>query len=180
MSFSRVTAVFLAVTGSTFVAFGTMRSSQEAAQTTVVYVVRHAEKTGETSNADLSEKGRERARVLNWMLRDVPLDAIYSTDVPRTMSTVEPVSQARGMSIESYSPRPGHLAGIIRDRYRGKTMLVCGHSNTIPKLLKEFDVGIKEGVLAGYDDLFIVLLTSDAGNTVTSTTLQRLHYPGQR
>ena len=36
MSFSRVTAVFLAVTGSTFVAFGTMRSSQEAAQTTVV------------------------------------------------------------------------------------------------------------------------------------------------
>ncbi len=179
MSLSRTAGEFLAIAGFTFVTFGGMRSSQEAPRTTLVYIVRHAEKASDDPKADLSENGRERAQILNWMLRDVPLDAIYSTDVPRTMSTVNPAAKARGMKVELYSPRPGELAGIIRDRYLGRTMLVCGHSNIIPRLLRELDVGIKEELLEGFDDLFVVLLTSDASNTVTSTILQRLHYAGK-
>ncbi len=162
-------------------ALGVSRSAdRESATTTVGYIVRHAEKVDASSDSELSETGKGRAAVLKWMLRDVPLDAVFSTDVRRARKTVEPVAKAKGKTIETYQARPGELARIINDRYRGKTLLVCGHSNTIPRLLGELDVGIKEKLLTGYDDLFIVVLHQDEANKLAGTTLQRLHYPNRR
>jgi len=57
---------------------------------------------------------------------------------------------------------------------------VCGHSNTVPELLKLLGVGIKEHVLEGFDDLFIVTIDSHADSTARQVHLQRLHYPGSR
>ncbi len=146
---------------------------------TVIYIVRHAEKTGETPDADLSAKGKTRIEVLKWMLRDIAIDAVYSTDAPRTLHTVEPIAKERGLSVESYVPRPGKLAQTIRQKHRGQTLLVSGHSNTIPELLKSLGVPIEDKILLGFDDLFIVTLDGRDADA-KGATLQRLHYPGRR
>lgn len=159
---------------------GANRFEPNSVQPTVVYIVRHAEKIGESADADLSSAGRERAKVLEWMLHDVPLDAIYSTDVPRTTSTVAPIAHAKGLSVSLYKRSTGELAPIIRRQYRGKTLLICGHSDTIPSLLQELGVSIEEKVLEGFDNLFILGLTIDRSDGTTSASLQRLHYPGRR
>lgn len=149
------------------------------ARPTVLYIVRHAEKTGETSDADLSNAGKKRADVLNWMLRDIPFDTVYSTNVPRTLHTVEPIARANGLTVEFYKPAPGRLADIIQRTHRGHTLLVAGHSNTVPDLLHSLGAEIQQKTLDGYDNLFIVTL--DGSNTdAKSASLQRLHYPGKR
>ncbi|MCH7993989.1 MAG: histidine phosphatase family protein [Planctomycetes bacterium] len=152
---------------------------QRSTKPTVVYIVRHAEKTGETPDADLSAKGKTRVEVLKWMLRDIAIDAVYSTDAPRTLHTVEPIAKEKGLSVESYVPKPGKLAETIRRKHCGQTLLVSGHSDTIPALLKSLGVPIEDNILPGYDDLFIVTLDGSAADA-KGATLQRLHYPGRR
>lgn len=159
---------------------GFERQSHEKSNVTIAYIVRHAEKVDESSNADLSDVGIDRAKVLQWVLRDVSFDAIYSTNAPRTKNTVQPIATSRGMKITSYHPRPGSLAKTIKQKSSGKTILISGHSNTIPQLLGELGVEIDEDILAGYDDLFIVIIMRDAHDNIVATSLQRLHYPGRK
>ena len=172
--------VGLIASGMALVGLGPAGSADKSIHPTVVYIVRHAEKTGESADADLSSEGRVRAQVLNWMMRDIDLHAIYSTDVPRTMSTVAPVAKAKQLSISHYEPSSGGLTTAIREKLVGKRILVCGHSNTIPALLHDFGIGIEDEILQSFDDLFVVILTGDAGDKRAKATLQRLHYPGRR
>jgi len=172
------TTILLIVVIATGTLMGAVRKNNTKSNMTIAYIVRHAEKVDESANADLSDEGKERAKLLQWMLRDVSFDAIYSTNAPRTLSTVQPIATSRGMKIASYSPRPGTLSKTIKQQSAGKTILVGGHSNTIPQLLGELGVGIEEDLLQGFDDLFIVTIVRDDHNKIISTTLQRLHYPG--
>lgn len=172
--------VGLIVSGMAFAGLGSTGSAEDHLRPTVVYIVRHAEKTGESADADLSAEGRVRAQVLSWMMRDVDLHAIYSTDVSRTMSTVAPVAKAKRLNVSHYKPSSGGLTTAIREQLVGKSILVCGHSNTIPALLRDLGIGIEEKILQSFDNLFIVVLTGDAGDNRAKATLQRLHYPGKR
>ena len=180
MTTSKTAACSLSLACFVAVAMASFQEDREpTTRPTVVYIVRHAEKTGETSDADLSNVGKARAEVLRWMLRDIPFDAVYSTDVRRALHTVEPIAKAKGLTVEFYKPAPNRLADIIRWKHSGKTLLVVGHSNTVPALLHSLGAGIQEQMLDGYDDLFIVTL--DGSKTdATPASLQRLHYPGKR
>lgn len=177
MNVARLLFAGLLLAGSVL---GANRFEADSAQPTVVYIVRHAEKIDESADADLSPAGRERAKVLEWMLRDVPFDALYSTKVPRTMSTVMPIASAMKMEVSPYEPGPGRLAPIIKNRYRGQTLLVCGHSRTIPALLRELGVPIDEKVLRRFDNLFILSLSTGSSDGTARASLQRLYYPGRR
>ncbi len=147
---------------------------------TTVYIVRHAEKTSERSNANLTKEGKSRAEVLKWMLRDVSLDAIYTTDTTRTRQTVQPTATAKELKLTLYTPKPGKLAETIIQQHVSQTLLVCGHSNTVPELLRSLGVSIKENILKGYDDLFIVTIDNHSDGPTPRTHLQRLHYPDSR
>ena len=59
----------------------------------------------------------------------------------------------------------------ITGKHIGQSVLICGHSNTIPRLLGELDVAIKEKLLTDYDDLFVVTV-SPAGEA----GMLHLHY----
>lgn len=154
-------------------------TDERRTQPTVVYIVRHAEKIDETPDADLSPDGFKRAEVLKWMLRDVAIDAVFSTTVPRTMHTVEPIAKANGLTVENYDPGTGELTEKIRHLGGGRTILVAGHSNTIPVSLKSLGAPIEEKNLTSFDNLFVVTLGGTATNA-KGATLQRLHYPGRR
>lgn len=119
----------------------------------LVWAVRHAEKD-KGRNPSLSHKGAERAKALARLLGDTPLDAIYSTPFKRTRSTAAPIAKAKSLEVTDYRT---DLLKLLQAR-KGGNVLVVGHSNTTPDLLRALGVSFETKILGGYDDLFLTVV----------------------
>ncbi len=141
-----------------------------AAESTVIYLVRHGEKVEDNSpDSDLTPEGEARAKVFASILKDENLTAVFATPFIRTRKTAEPTASMHGLAIQEYDPtRPGDLVAILKTL--SGTVLVTGHSNTIPGLvnlltgenLPELDIRV-------YDKVYRVKL-EDGLNTELSIT----------
>ncbi len=133
-------------------------SADEGTPTTLI-LVRHAEKAADgTLNPPLTEKGTARAEELAYLLGHVELDAVYSTPFKRTQDTVLPSARAKGLEVLPYRADQKDFLDRVLKNYKGGTVLICGHSNTIPILANEL-LGREEYAKlddAVYDNLFIV------------------------
>lgn len=103
-----------------------------SAQTTFI-LVRHAEK--EANGADpkdpnLTSEGEARAMALVKLLEMQDIDAIYSTNFNRTRNTVKPLAESKKLEVQTYDKQPD----IEKLKSKGGTIVICGHSNTIPAL----------------------------------------------
>ena len=114
------------------------------AQKTIYYLVRHAEKdtsvAGATmmqANPPLSEKGIQRSARLASLLEKENIDYIFSTKYLRTQSTAQPLATLIGKEIQFYEITKGTAFSdsIQQMPFLGKTLLIIGHSNTIPPLV---------------------------------------------
>ena len=97
-------------------------------------VVRHAEKTDDGKDPPLSEAGLARAQTLAGALRDVPLRGAYATAYQRTQQTAAPAAGLHALPVVTYDarlPAADFAAQLRRDHVAG-TVLVVGHSNTVP------------------------------------------------
>jgi broad specificity phosphatase PhoE len=102
-------------------------------QITTVILLRHAEKASDgTQDPELSPQGVDRASRIAAMLKDTQIDAIYSTNLKRTKNTVSPLAWEKGIQVEFYEPNKTEALTDIFQTYQGKTIVICGHSNTIP------------------------------------------------
>ncbi len=112
-------------------------SRDEVAGATFV-VVRHAEKTSDSErDPELSAAGHERAQRLAERLAGDDLVAAYTTDYRRTRQTVQPAATAHGLEPTVYDaelPAATLAARLRADHARG-TVLVAGHSNTVPDIV---------------------------------------------
>jgi broad specificity phosphatase PhoE len=128
------------------------------------FIVRHAEKTVLTkdsanmmmNNPPLSEAGKVRAFVLRDELINKHIGHIYSTNTIRSISTAEPLSQAKNIKIEFYN-NADSLAGILK-AIKGNVLIV-GHSNTVDDIINKLCGKMKvPGDLKDfeYDNLFIL------------------------
>ena len=109
-------------------------STSYAQEITTYYLIRHAEKQRADPNnhdPELTREGHERAEKWAQILQDIPLDAVYSTDYKRTVSTAQPTAKRKSLEIESYDPRE-LFSPAFQKETAGKTVLVVGHSNTTP------------------------------------------------
>jgi broad specificity phosphatase PhoE len=99
-------------------------------------VVRHAEKAGDGKDPPLSTAGQARAIALADALRDAPLRAAYATAYQRTQATAAPAARAHALEVTTYDAnRPaGEFAAQLRRDHREGSVLVVGHSNTVPAL----------------------------------------------
>jgi broad specificity phosphatase PhoE len=144
-------------------------SAQATAQspTTVVYLVRQAEKLDDSADPPLTEAGVERARLLERMLADAGITRILSSDYRRTRDTAAPLAQRLELDVETYDPRAlDDLARMIRaepGRY-----LVSGHSNTTPALVERLggDPGEPIREADEYDRLYVLSLGVGEATTV--------------
>src|SRR5690606_13624822 len=111
-------------------------SKREATKTRIV-LLRHAEKELTGSNPPLSSEGKSRAEGLAKFLTDIKPDRFYSTDYLRTQQTLEPWAKAMGKEITVYDAgKQDAFASLLKEQ-RGKTIVVAGHSNTIPSLVNK-------------------------------------------
>jgi broad specificity phosphatase PhoE len=114
---------------------GCATRSPEAGTHTII-VVRHAEKDDDgTRDPPLSPAGNARAEAIARRLADAPLSAVLATEYLRTQRTGAPAAALHGLEVDVL---PGATpADDVADRARGSagTVLVVGHSNTVPDIV---------------------------------------------
>ena len=119
-------------------------SSTINAQKQKFIILRHAEKDttvagSQMMQADppLNSKGQERAKSLIRKFKKYKINKIYSTNYNRTKSTVLPLANSIGLSINNYDPKQlKSFADELKAQVNeSKTILIVGHSNTSPRLV---------------------------------------------
>ena len=102
---------------------------------TTVLLVRHADR--EPGEDRLSAAGLARALTLaRLLLRDARISAIYQTQYGRTQETAAPVAAGFGLTPIEVDARDSEaVARDIREHRAGETVLVVGHSNTVPDVV---------------------------------------------
>lgn len=131
---------------------------------TTIYVVRHAEKLDASDPESLlSPAGEARADALANRLRDEGVERIYATIKARTQQTVAPLAVERDLEIIALLPDAiEDLVQFIQADDVGKVVVVCGHSNTVPAIVRALS-GIQVDGLSEeqYDRLFKVEIPPD-------------------
>lgn len=113
------------------------RTGKTEGQGPTFVIVRHAEKETETTDPELSPAGRERAGRLDSLLRDMPVQAVYTTDFARTRQTVAGIAKRHRLPLMVYDPAdPLGLAAEWRQKHTRGVIVVAGHSNTVPGLVE--------------------------------------------
>lgn len=133
---------------------------------TTVLVVRHAERASDVeTDPRLSEAGHARARALAEALADAGVDVVITSQYLRTRETALPLAERLGLgivvdSVRSAEASSGELARRVLAEHAGRRVLIVGHSNTVPLIVRALG-GAEVGPLteSAYGDLFIVILT---------------------
>ena len=98
------------------------------------------------------------------VLADVQIDALYASQFQRTQLTLRPLAEGIKVTLEidTISGEVDAWAAAFAERlleeHRGQTVVVAGHSNTVPVLARALgaanvpDLGERD-----YDDLFLVI-----------------------
>ena len=129
---------------------------------TLVFLVRHAEKVDSSRDPELSAAGSERAKELANMLRSAGLEHVHSTDFIRTRDTAAPTAAAQSLEIELYNGRD--LAALAKKiRAAGGRHLVVGHSNTTPEMVELLggDAGPPIREKDEYDRLYVLTIAKN-------------------
>lgn len=158
------------------------RAAPVSGAVTTVIVVRHAEKsTDDPRDPSLSAAGQERTRTLSDVLRDAGVTDIYTTQYKRTRQTAEPFARERGIvmverpaSAANSATYADDLAREILTRSVGKAVLVVGHSNTVPDIVRSLS-GRSVPALADadYDRIFIVVIPPSGSPRLMQTRFGR-------
>ena len=132
----------------------------------MVIVARHAERadggaaapgTMTTGNdPELSQAGKARADKLAAMLADAGVVAIYTTEFRRTKDTAAPLAAKIGVKVEPVTSKDvSAVVAKIKSHTTG-AVLVVGHSNTVPQIIKALGGSAVTMADDEYDSLFFV------------------------
>lgn len=133
-------------------------SPERPREAPVVLLVRHAEKAAAPSNdPPLNEQGLKRAAALSHVLERSGVKAILVSQYARTRQTAEPTAKALNVPIIALDGADTDaVANKVRGDYSGQTVLIVGHSNTIPQIIAALGGEAPTIGDSDYDDLFVL------------------------
>ena len=127
---------------------------------TTILVVRHAEKDTTMLGSDprLSAAGVVRSHELAQVLSEARVSAIYVTPWQRNRQTAQPLA-TRNRDTLIVVDAIDETVSRLRTRHRGQTVLVVGHSNTVPQIIEQLTgEKVRPFVENDYDRLYVVTL----------------------
>ena len=142
---------------------------------TTYYIVRHAEKLNATADTPLSVTGQKRAVALRKYLKSKGVDSIFTSSFLRTQQTAQPLATLLGKTLRIHN---GSTENLIIDlkRISDKEILVVGHSNTVPDIVKGLSGRTVPAIEENdFDNMYIVRVKTSPG-TVPIRTMTRVTY----
>jgi len=144
--------------------------AQDQFKPITVFLIRHAEREDEPrQDPPLSKDGVARSQALARLLSSAGIKAIFTSQFTRTKQTAEPLATKLGINVTPFTLKsnPSNPRQIAEEstaevtnkilEHAGESVLVVGHSNSIPDVIKmlggDFIPTIDE---RKFDDLFIV------------------------
>ncbi|QOY94805.1 histidine phosphatase family protein [Massilia sp. UMI-21] len=146
-----------------------LASGAALAEPSAVYLVRHGEKASVGQDPELTAQGQARAQAIATILSKTGISAVFSSPTQRTRQTAQPLARHIGLEVQLYDPR-APKALVEKVKALSGPVLVVGHSNTLPELVRLFggapgaDIGDDE-----YDRLY--QLSPGAGGAVRTVLL---------
>lgn len=135
-----------------------------------IYLVRHGEKATVGKDPALTPQGQLRAQNIATTLHRAGIQTIFSSSTTRTLQTAQPLASKLGLKVEQYdAATPKALVEKVKS-LRG-AVLVVGHSNTLPELVRLFggapgeEIGDEE-----YDRLYQLINGTDGKVTTVLLT----------
>ena len=108
-------------------------------QKATYYLLRHAEKVRtdpKDQDPALNIDGLLRAKRWATYFEPIKIDAIYVTKYIRTKQTISLIAQQKQISPTRYDPNTVYSEEFL-NQTNNKTVLIAGHSNTIPQLVNQ-------------------------------------------
>jgi phosphohistidine phosphatase SixA len=137
----------------------------------LVVVVRHAERgTDDLADPTLTPAGLRRAEALAVAVEHLGVNSIITTHLKRTQLTAQPTALKSGAKVTVVTPKrgdtPGHIADVVAAveavwREQKGAVLVVGHSNTVPLIVKALSgVSVPNMCESQHADFYLVALPS--------------------
>lgn len=161
------TAILAALVVGTVLSVAARLIVVRLAEPTTFILLRHAEKSLEpVGDPLLTAVGEARAlRLANMLGGGDPaagghrIAAVYASGTRRAQSTAAPLAERLGLAV-AVTPE-GEPPAVVREllrRHRGSTVVVVGHSNTVPGMVNALSDGRWSPLIAEdeFDSLFLV------------------------
>ena len=146
------------------------KPAQGDGKVTTVFLIRHAERGQEPAqDPALSEAGVARAEALARLLSGAGVKAVYTSQFARTKQTAEPLAKLLGipvnpvpLGVKPDKPREVSEQSIRElkskiEGHAGEAVLVVGHTNSIPDLIRELGGDVVPNIPEDkFDNLFVV------------------------
>ena len=153
---------------------------------TVILVVRHAERNDLESCSPATVKGRPnptlaltagvsaRAQALAHVGGEDSIAAIYASEFCRTQQTVQPLANQLGVTVNVVDQFEAdgatvNVDGLIERIWannKGQVVLVVGHNNTVPVIVEELSgISIEAINETDFDNLYMVVVPRWWGRT---------------
>lgn len=141
--------------------------------TTVVLLVRHGDRdnaplcTDALGGPQLNATGNTRATELAHVGEDAGIQAIYTSEFCRTKQTVQPIQNLTGLApveVNQYDagthtvPDVADLVNRLNTTNVGQTVLVAGHSDTVPLIIDQLGGGTTSFGGSEFDNFYVVTI----------------------
>lgn len=134
---------------------------------TTAILIRHGERDETVPDPHLNAAGKARAQTLIHVVGKSGIKAIYTSQAIRTKETAQPLALQLGLSPMQIE-EAAKIKNDILSKHAGQTVLVVGHTDTIPELIKQFAAGSNFNIAAQeFDKLFIVTVFDSSRAQVT-------------
>ena len=152
----RPLASLVAIVGIVLIGLAIGAPSPAAAGKGLIILVRHAERvqSAMTDDVPLTDAGRARAQKLAAMLAEAEIRAVFTTRFRRTQETAKPLADLLKLTPIEASDTV-QLVAKLRTQGDG-TVLVVGHSDTVPDVIKAFGGPTVTIADEEFDDLFVL------------------------
>jgi phosphohistidine phosphatase SixA len=145
-------------------ALALLLASQTAHAQSTVILVRHGEKAARPADdPPLTKDGERRARDLAATLADARVSMVIATQFVRSQETAKPVADAAHQSVTTVpatADPKAHAAAVaakVRSGPAGGTVVIVGHSNTIPLIIEALGGPTMQDLCdAEYANLFVL------------------------
>ena len=166
--------VFARIVGICLLLALTFAPGAHAQNVRTIFLVRHADKVSDETDALLSDAGHRRAECLAKTLADAHIQQIYTSDLQRTQQTAAPLAEKLHLkSVTIPLSKVDDLIKAIRSE-KAANVLVVWHDATLPKILSALGAPeIPPIAHAEYDRFFILTFIGDKKNSKPGFTALR-------